>query len=53
MRLCVKQFNHYAGDLQLDEVEIDKGRYQDIWEKLQTYLPLYNFYFNCTENSER
>jgi predicted ATP-dependent endonuclease of OLD family len=47
-------WNHYASDLQLDEVEIDvtKGDTKDIWEKLQTYLPLYTLFQSDRKNSD-
>ncbi|CAG4988121.1 hypothetical protein DYBT9275_05334 [Dyadobacter sp. CECT 9275] len=47
-------WNHFAEDLQLGEIELDvtKGDTKDIWEKLQTYLPLYTLFQSDRKNSD-
>lgn len=47
-------WNHFADDLQLGEIELDvtKGDTKDIWEKLQTYLPLYTLFQSDRKNSD-
>ena len=44
MRTAIWQ--HYNSDLQLEDIEIDvtKGDTKSIWDKLQTYLPLYSLF---------
>ena len=45
---------HYNSDLQLSEIEIDvtKGDTKSIWDKLQTYLPLYSLFQSDRKNSD-
>jgi predicted ATP-dependent endonuclease of OLD family len=52
MRVSI--WNHFSTDLQLDEIEIDvtKGETKDIWEKLQTYLPIYTLFQSDRKNSD-
>ncbi|WP_299183507.1 ATP-binding protein [uncultured Chryseobacterium sp.] len=47
-------WNHYASDLQLQDIEIDvtKGETKSIWEKLQNYLPLYTLFQSDRKNSD-
>ena len=47
-------WNHYSTDLQLSEIETDvtKGDTKSIWEKLQTYLPLYSLFQSDRKNSD-
>ncbi|SCY98763.1 ATP-binding protein [Flavobacterium caeni] len=47
-------WNHFSSDLQLAEVEIDvsKGDTKSIWDKLQTYLPLYTLFQSDRKNSD-
>ncbi len=47
-------WNHYSTDLQLSEIEIDvtKGDTKSIWDKLQTYLPLYSLFQSDRKNSD-
>ncbi|QIB54946.1 ATP-binding protein [Blautia producta] len=52
MRAAIWDF--YKDDLQLNEIEIDvsKGDTKSIWEKLQTYLPLYTLFQADRKNSD-
>lgn len=52
MRTAIWQ--HYNSDLQLAEIEIDvtKGETKSIWDKLQTYLPLYSLFQSDRKNSD-
>jgi predicted ATP-dependent endonuclease of OLD family len=52
MRTAIWQ--HYNSDLQLAEIEIDvtKGDTKSIWDKLQTYLPLYSLFQSDRKNSD-
>ncbi len=52
MRTAIWQ--HYNLDLQLSEIEIDvtKGDTNPIWNKLQTYLPLYSLFQSDRKNSD-
>lgn len=45
---------HYNSQLQLDNVEIDvtKGDTKSIWDKLQSYLPLYSLFQSDRKNSD-
>lgn len=47
-------WNHYVEDLQLTEIELDvtKGDTKSIWEKLQSYLPLYTLFQSDRKNSD-
>jgi predicted ATP-dependent endonuclease of OLD family len=47
-------WNHYHTDLQFSEIEIDvtKGDTKSIWDKLQTYLPLYSLFQSDRKNSD-
>ena len=51
-------WNHYDGELQLADVELDitKGDTKTIWEKLQNYLPTYTLFQadrkNCDGDAE-
>lgn len=47
-------WNHYRDDLQLDEIEIDitKGDTKSIWDKLQSYLPIYTLFQSDRKNSD-
>lgn len=47
-------WEHFHSDLQLSELEIDvtKGDTKSIWEKLQTYLPLYSLFQSDRKNSD-
>lgn len=47
-------WTHYHETLQLEEVDIDvtKGETKSIWEKLQTYLPLYSLFQSDRKNSD-
>lgn len=47
-------WNHYQGDLQLQEIEIDTSKEdaKNIWEKIQTYLPLYCLFQSDRKNSD-
>jgi predicted ATP-dependent endonuclease of OLD family len=47
-------WKHYNSDLQLADVEIDvtKGDTKSIWDKLQTYLPLYSLFQSDRKNSD-
>jgi len=47
-------WNHFNSDLQLSEIEIDvtKGDTKSIWDKLQTYLPLYSLFQSDRKNSD-
>ena len=52
MRTAIWQ--HFRSDLQLEEIEIDvtKGDTKSIWDKLQTYLPLYSLFQSDRKNSD-
>lgn len=52
MRTAIWQ--HYHSDLQLLDIEIDvtKGDTKSIWDKLQTYLPLYTLFQSDRKNSD-
>jgi predicted ATP-dependent endonuclease of OLD family len=52
MRTAIWQ--HFSADLQLQEIEIDvtKGDTKSIWDKLQTYLPLYSLFQSDRKNSD-
>lgn len=52
MRTAIWQ--HFISDLELDEIEIDvtKGDTKSIWDKLQTYLPLYSLFQSDRKNSD-
>lgn len=52
MRTAIWQ--HFSPDLQLQEIEIDvtKGDTKSIWDKLQTYLPLYSLFQSDRKNSD-
>ena len=52
MRTAIWQ--NYISDLQLSEIEIDvtKGDTKSIWDKLQTYLPLYSLFQSDRKNSD-
>ncbi len=47
-------WRHYNSDLQLTEIEIDvaNGDTKSIWDKLQTYLPLYSLFQSDRKNSD-
>lgn len=47
-------WNHFQNDLQLQEVEIDTSKEdaKNIWEKIQTYLPLYCLFQSDRKNSD-
>jgi predicted ATP-dependent endonuclease of OLD family len=47
-------WHHYNTDLQLANIEIDvtKGDTKSIWDKLQTYLPLYSLFQSDRKNSD-
>lgn len=46
--------NHYNENLQLDEIEIDvtKGDTKNIWDKLQSYMPIYTLFQSDRKNSD-
>lgn len=52
MRAAIWQ--HYNLELELAEIEIDvtKGETKSIWDKLQTYLPLYSLFQSDRKNSD-
>jgi predicted ATP-dependent endonuclease of OLD family len=52
MRTAIWQ--HFNSNLQLADVEIDvtKGDTKSIWDKLQTYLPLYSLFQSDRKNSD-
>lgn len=52
MRASIWQ--HYNANLQLSDIEIDvtKGDTKSIWDKLQTYLPLYSLFQSDRKNSD-
>jgi predicted ATP-dependent endonuclease of OLD family len=52
MRAAIWQ--HYNSRLQLDNIDIDvtKGDTKSIWDKLQTYLPLYSLFQSDRKNSD-
>ena len=47
-------WNHHNQDLQLAEIELDvtKGDTKSIWEKLQSYLPVYTLFQSDRKNSD-
>lgn len=47
-------WTHYQDDLQLQEIEIDTSKEdaKNIWEKIQTYLPLYCLFQSDRKNSD-
>lgn len=47
-------WNHFRDDLQLQEVEIDASKEdaKNIWEKIQTYLPIYSLFQSDRKNSD-
>lgn len=47
-------WRHFSSDLQLQEIEIDvtKGDTKSIWDKLQSYLPLYTLFQSDRKNSD-
>jgi len=48
-------WSYYSADLQLSEIEVDvtKGEtVKSIWEKLQSYLPLYSLFQSDRKNSD-
>lgn len=47
-------WNHFSNDLQLQEVEIDTSKEdaKNIWDKIQTYLPLYSLFQSDRKNSD-
>ncbi|TWH60248.1 AAA ATPase-like protein [Desulfitobacterium sp. LBE] len=47
-------WNHYNEDLQLAEIELDvtKGDTKSIWDKLQSYLPIYTLFQSDRKNSD-
>ena len=49
-------WNHFITDLQLQEVEIDvaskDGDIKSIWDKLQTYLPMFSLFQSDRKNSD-
>jgi len=47
-------WNHFSGELQLEEVEIDTSKEdaKNIWEKIQNYLPLYSLFQSDRKNSD-
>jgi predicted ATP-dependent endonuclease of OLD family len=52
MRTSIWQ--HFNSNLQLSDIEIDvtKGDTKSIWDKLQTYLPLYSLFQSDRKNSD-
>ncbi len=47
-------WQHFISDLELSEIEIDvtNGDTKSIWDKLQTYLPLYSLFQSDRKNSD-
>jgi predicted ATP-dependent endonuclease of OLD family len=47
-------WKHFNKDLQLKDIEIDvtKGETKSIWDKLQSYLPLYSLFQSDRKNSD-
>lgn len=47
-------WKHYETDLQLEKVEIDitKGETKSIWDKLQSYLPVYSLFQSDRKNTD-
>ncbi len=47
-------WSHFSADLQLQEVEIDTSKEdaKNIWEKIQTYLPIYSLFQSDRKNSD-
>jgi predicted ATP-dependent endonuclease of OLD family len=47
-------WNNFNSDLQVTDTEIDvtKGETKSIWDKLQTYLPLYSLFQSDRKNSD-
>lgn len=52
MRTAIWQ--HFSSHLQLEEIELDvnKGDTKSIWDKLQSYLPLYSLFQSDRKNSD-
>ncbi|WP_157208273.1 ATP-binding protein [Mariniflexile maritimum] len=52
MRAAIWQ--HYGSELELADIEIDvtKGDTKSIWDKLQTYLPMYSLFQSDRKNSD-
>lgn len=52
MRAAIWQ--HYSSELELVDIEIDvtKGDTKSIWDKLQTYLPMYSLFQSDRKNSD-
>lgn len=52
MRAAIWQ--HYSSELELANIEIDvnKGDTKSIWDKLQTYLPMYSLFQSDRKNSD-
>jgi predicted ATP-dependent endonuclease of OLD family len=52
MRAAIWQ--HYSSELELADIEIDvtKGDTKSIWDKLQTYLPMYSLFQSDRKNSD-
>ncbi len=52
MRTAIWQ--HYSSELELADIEIDvtKGDTKSIWDKLQTYLPMYSLFQSDRKNSD-
>ncbi len=47
-------WNHFIDDLQLQEIEIDTSKEdaKNIWEKIQSYLPIYSLFQSDRKNSD-
>ena len=47
-------WSHYATNLELKEIEIDitKGETKSIWDKLESYFPLYSLFQSDRKNSD-
>ncbi|WP_375579639.1 ATP-binding protein [Marivirga tractuosa] len=47
-------WSHHSGNLDLEEIEIDvtKGETKSIWDKLESYLPLYSLFQSDRKNSD-
>jgi predicted ATP-dependent endonuclease of OLD family len=47
-------WQHYSSELELANIEIDvtKGDTKSIWDKLQTYLPMYSLFQSDRKNSD-
>jgi predicted ATP-dependent endonuclease of OLD family len=50
MRTAIWQ--HFSTDLELNEIDVTKGDTKSIWDKLQTYLPLYSLFQSDRKNSD-